>query len=215
LRSILSVQEHDRLARFRSEHLRTAYAIRRGVLRCILGRYLGIDPRSVKFTTGLTGKPRLERELDLEFSVASSEEFALLAVTRSCPLGVDIERIRSFEEMEDTIDSQFSTMEAIEMRSLDPVDREMAFFSCWTRKEAYLKAIGEGLLASMKDFQVTVLPGSPAKIVTIGGAAEPAEAWTLHDLELLPQYACALAYCDLPRNLVFRTIDLEQLVDAI
>jgi 4'-phosphopantetheinyl transferase len=105
----------------------------------------------------------------------------------------------------------FCSEEATEIMSLPPSERERAFFCCWTRKEAYIKAIGDGLSVPLDSFRVTVLPNTPAHFVHLGHGAADTDAWTLHDLCLAPDYAAALAYCDRQRSLsIFPIVDLAE-----
>jgi 4'-phosphopantetheinyl transferase len=102
----------------------------------------------------------------------------------------------------------FCSEETAEIMSLPPNERERAFFCCWTRKEAYLKAIGHGLSMPLDGFRVTVLPNTPAHFVHLGHGAVDTDAWTLHDLHLAPDYAAALAYPDRQRSLsIFPIVD--------
>jgi 4'-phosphopantetheinyl transferase len=119
---------------------------------------------------------------------------ALYAFTLDCQLGVDVEHLRELEDAESIATHFFSTAEVSELLSLKPDDRGLAFFRCWTRKEAYVKAIGDGLAIPLNRFQVTLLPGVPALFVKIASNMGNASDWTLHHLEPAPGYVGALAY---------------------
>jgi 4'-phosphopantetheinyl transferase len=110
----------------------------------------------------------------------------------------------------------FCLEEATEIMSLPPSERERAFFRCWTRKEAYIKAIGDGLSAPLDGFRVTVLPNAPAHFVHLGRGTTDTGAWTLHDLCLAPDYAAALAYRDRQRPLsIFPIVDLAEFFSTL
>ena len=126
----------------------------------------------------------------------------MFAFTPHCEIGVDVEQIRPLSEMQNIADRFFCSEEAAELMSLTANQREHAFFLCWTRKEAYIKAIGDGLSAPLNDFRVTVQPGQPARFIHIAHNANDAKNWTLSDLELAPNYAAALAYRDSERPVV-------------
>jgi 4'-phosphopantetheinyl transferase len=121
---------------------------------------------------------------------------ALYAFTLGCELGVDVEELRELDDAESIATRFFSAAEVCELLSLKPEDRGLAFFRCWTRKEAYVKAIGDGLAIPLDRFQVTLLPGSPAQIVQIASHMGTAGDWTLHHLDLPSGYVGALAYRD-------------------
>jgi 4'-phosphopantetheinyl transferase len=108
----------------------------------------------------------------------------------------------------------FCPAEANELISLPANQRERAFFHCWTRKEAYIKALGEGLSAPLDRFQVTLRPGEPASVIHVAGDTNAARTWRLYDLELSPGYVGALAYHGLGRQLhPLLPINAVQLLD--
>ena len=196
LEGLLSPDEKERAARFRFEHLRHSFVIARGVLRVLLGGYLGISPASVQFVYNLKGKPTLPAPAFLEFNASHAGGLAVFAFTTACEVGVDVEQIRPLTDMQDIANRFFCPGEAAELLSLNESQREHAFFLCWTRKEAYIKAIGEGLSAPLDSFRVNIEPGAPARFVEL---PLDAGAWTLHDLQLASDYAAALAYHDTER----------------
>ena len=112
---------------------------------------------------------------------------------------MDIERVRPLKDMTKVASRFFSREEAAELLSLPPDEREPAFFSCWTRKEAYVKAVGNGLSIPLDSFRVTLRPGQPARFLHLDHDASLAQSWTLHNLEVTSGYAAALAYRDAPR----------------
>ena len=195
-RSTLSFEERRRAERFRFENLRRSYTLSRGGLRILLGLYLGCPPNEIELTCGPKGKPALRNSSRIRFNASHSGEMALYAFTVGCELGVDVEQLRKLDDPESIAARFFSTAEAAELRSLKPDDRGSAFFRCWTRKEAYVKAIGDGLAIPLNRFQVTLLPGIPARVVQIASEMGIAADWTLDHLELAPGYLGALAYRD-------------------
>lgn len=199
LQRVLTPDEAERVSRFRFDHLRSSFVLSRGALRLLIGRYLHIAPQDVEFSYGSKGKPRLAASTGLDFNASHSGALALFAFTLGCEIGADVEQIHTVHEMHALVARFFSPEEAAEWTSLPADQRELAFFSCWTRKEAYLKAIGEGLSAPLQNFQVTLRPGDPPRFVHIEHDETAAEAWTLQDLALDAKYAAALAYRDAPR----------------
>lgn len=200
LHSILASDEAERAAQFRFEHLRRSFILARGALRVLLGRYLGIAPEEVRFSYGSKGKPGLAWPTStIKFNASHSGVFALFAFTRDCELGVDVEQIRSFQDMQEIANRFFCAEEAEELMSLPAELRARAFFLCWTSKEAYIKAVGEGLSVPLDSFRVTLRPGEPARLIHLAHDTTAAAAWTLHRIELTSQYAATLAYNDSPR----------------
>src|SRR5450755_1820922 len=197
---ILEPDEAERAARFRFDHLRHKFTLHRVALRILLGRYLGIGPAQVKFVYGSKGKPRLAGPSELSFNTSHSSLLALFAFTRGCEIGADVEHVRPMRDLENIAARFFCPEETAELMSIPAPDRELAFFLCWTRKEAYIKAIGEGLSAPLDAFRVSLKPGDPARFFHIGQDRDEAEAWTLHSVTPHPQYAAAIAYRDSIRD---------------
>ncbi|MBV8375395.1 MAG: 4'-phosphopantetheinyl transferase superfamily protein [Verrucomicrobia bacterium] len=195
-RSTLTLDERQRAERFAFENLKRSYTLSRGALRILLAHYLGRSPNQIELVCGSKGKPALAGPPRIQFNASHSGQMAVFAFTAGCELGVDVEQIRELDDAESISARFFSAGEAAELLSLEPEDRVPAFFRCWTRKEAYVKAIGGGLAIPLNGFQVTLLPGTPARFVEMTKEGESAGAWTLHHLELAPGYVGALAYRD-------------------
>jgi 4'-phosphopantetheinyl transferase len=193
---ILSQEERERAARFYLQRDRNHFIARRAMLRSILGRYLSVDPRHLQFSRGPHGKPVLatERGADaLCFNIAHSHEIALCAVARGRDIGVDVERVRADVDVDLIADRFFSQREVAALRLLPPERRRTAFFTCWVRKEAYVKAKGDGLAMDLDSFSVSFSPGEPAALLDVPGHPEEALAWSLRELDFAPSYAAALA----------------------
>jgi 4'-phosphopantetheinyl transferase len=124
-------------------------------------------------------------------------------MTRHCDLGVDIEKIRLLEDMHQIADRFFCPEEAQELLGLPRAEQESAFFNCWTRKEAYIKAVGNGLSMPLNGFRVTLKPGDPVEFVHLGNDRQGAREWTLQNIAIAPRYAAAVAYHDSFRSLRF------------
>jgi 4'-phosphopantetheinyl transferase len=198
LEGVLDPQERQRAAQFLSHDARRTFIVGRAALRTLLGSYLKTSASGIEFKFGHKGKPSLEG-LSLTFNVSHSGDLVVLAFTHGCEIGIDVERIRAIQDMQNIADRFFSSDEAAELKSVPADERDRAFFLCWTRKEAYIKAIGEGLSFPLNDFCVTVQAGDPVRFIHLGGDAAVAKEWMLHDLRLAPNYAAALAYRDAER----------------
>jgi 4'-phosphopantetheinyl transferase len=191
---VLAPDERDRAARFRFEHLRRSFILAHGALRMLLGRYLDTSAAGIRFEYGSKGKPALAPRAFIDFNMSHSGGLVVFAFTRGCEIGVDLEQIHSIGDMQNIADRFFCPEEAAELMSLPVNQREHAFFLCWTRKEAYIKAIGDGLSAPLNDFRVTMQSAQHARFIHIAHDTNAAKEWTLHDLQLASNYAAALAY---------------------
>jgi 4'-phosphopantetheinyl transferase len=202
-REMLSLDEILRADRFAFERLRISFEVSHGVLRILLAQYMGCSPRELTFTFGPMGKPALCGNSPIQFNMAHSGGLAVYAFLPGCEIGVDIEEMQAIHDFEQIAKHYFCREEAAQLLSIvDEKQREEAFYRCWTRKESYLKAIGDGLSVPLDQFQVTLLPDSPARFIHIGNQTSEASLWTLQHLEPAPGYAGALAYRGSPRNIV-------------
>jgi len=166
-REILSPEENQRADGFLQDLHRNRYLISHLKLRRILARYLGTLPRELQFKTGEFGKPFLplaQNPAGINFNLSHSNERMLLGVVRNATIGVDIEEIRTEFARLDIAARFFTQQENKDLRSLAGDEQTGAFFNCWTRKEAYLKAVGCGLSSSPTDCEVTLKPTDKPKI---------------------------------------------------
>jgi 4'-phosphopantetheinyl transferase len=187
LRSLLSADERERAARFHFEQHGQHFTAGRGILRCILGRYLGQAPENLTFVYGLRGKPVLAGS-PLRFNLAHSGGVAVLAVTRLQELGIDVEHIREVPNWDGVTNSFFSSSEREAIQSVPPTDRLLAFFTCWTRKEAYVKATGDGIGVPLDLFDVSVIPGSQPRLLRVEDNPKETARWQFHALPLPADY---------------------------
>jgi len=194
LAAILSSDERLRASRFHFERDRRRFTWARGVLRCLLAQYLDADPAMVSFTYGTHGKPALTgvHGRTLSFNVSHSHELTLIAIAPApMDVGVDIELIRPMPDAEAIASRFFAPAEIVKWRTLPPRAQEVAFFHCWTRKEAYLKATGEGVTRHLDSFEVTFTPDEPVALRVPGDEQESAR-WILTAVTPAPGYAGAL-----------------------
>lgn len=195
LASILSEDERERAARFYFERDAIRWMASRVVLRSILGKYLGVAASEVRFQVWPRGKPELSAPLGprLQFNASHSDRLALYAMARSGRVGVDIERVRPLPDLEAIAGRMFSPHERQALGAVSSTRRCAAFFDCWTRKEAYIKALGDGLTYPLERFTVSLIPGAPPRLEDVQD--DPAEAgrWCLTALAPAPGYTAALA----------------------
>lgn len=189
----LSSDEWERANRFRFEKHRRQYVVGRGALRTLLAAYVGTRPELVKFSYGKRGKPFLDPQGDLQFNLSNSDELALVGFVLGREIGVDVEYLRKMPDCEQISERFFSESERTVLRSIPFPAKEEAFFNCWTRKEAYLKAVGEGLAAPLDSFDVTLALDEPPRMLTLEGDAERASHWFFHHLRPAPDYIGAVA----------------------
>ncbi|HMF12553.1 MAG TPA: 4'-phosphopantetheinyl transferase superfamily protein, partial [Gemmataceae bacterium] len=182
LRETLAEDERRRADRYHFEKDRRHFLAGRGSLRAILAHYLERHPQAVRFVYTNYGKPQLTDDTSLRFNLTHSHGLALLAVTQGREIGVDLERIRDNLEGEQLAERFFSPREVAALRALSPELRREAFFHCWTRKEAYIKANGKGLSLPLDQFDVTLRPGEPAALLATQHAPDEARRWSMRHL---------------------------------
>jgi 4'-phosphopantetheinyl transferase len=192
--STLADDERTRAARFVFDRDRRRFIVARGILRRILGARVGVEPGRIRFEYGGRGKPRLAgAHARVRFNVAHSHGHGLFAVSAGTDVGADIEMVRPLPDTMAIAERFFSPDERSRLRALPPPERDIAFFRCWTRKEAYIKGLGEGLAHPLDAFSVGLEPGGTVTLVDAGGSDPARSTWSLHDVSSLPTYAAAVA----------------------
>ena len=189
-RRTLEAGELERAGRFHFDKDRRHFIVARGFLRSVVARYLGSQPEALRFEYGAYGKPALGTEHTLRFNLSHSNEVALLAVSLDAEIGVDVEHIRADFASEDIARRYFSRAEVEVFNALPPEERVAAFFRCWTRKEAYIKAIGKGFSQALSAFDVTLAPGMAPALLR--AEDDDASRWWMSDIEVGEGYAGAL-----------------------
>ena len=192
----LSEDEQARAARFYFQIDRERFVVARAALRDILGMYLQRAAKAVSFCYGLHGKPALAQDSGgntIRFNLSHSNGVAVYAIARGREIGIDLEFIRQDLEVEQLAERFFSQREIATFRGLPVNLREYAFFLCWTRKEAYIKARGEGLFLPLDQFDVSLIPGEPAALLRTQADPDEALRWSLQELSIGPSYVSALA----------------------
>lgn len=208
LGSLLSDDERERADRFRFAGDRARFVVGRGLLRLLLGRYVGVDGAQVRFHYGQQRKPALVGDGPY-FNLAHSGATALYAFSASTELGVDVELRRADLDGDQIAERFFSPGEVKALRALPAEEQPQAFLTCWTRKEAFLKARGDGLILPLDSFDVTLAPGEPAAVVRTGWCAAESSRWQLADLSDIEHgYIAAVAAPTTGWNCVHHEIDL-------
>jgi len=197
--ALLDESERRRSMRFVRPTDRCRFVLAHVALRLLLSRCLRVEPATVLYESGDQGKPHLVSYLDtLEFSLSHSEGLGLLAVARDRSVGVDLEYVRDLPDAAGIANTHFSVTEREELRSLPPAERRIAFFYCWTRKEAVIKAGGEGLARALDSFDVDLTPGSTSALKRFAGRSGEEAELSLQDLPSPPGYVAAGAVAARP-----------------
>lgn len=190
LETTLCASETARAGRFHFPRDRNHFVAGRGILRTLLGAYLGKSPESLKFIYGPQDKPALETQdpsFSVNFNLSHSHGLAVYVFTLGREVGVDVELIRPEFTGDDIAERHFSPRELAELRSLPQDLRAEGFFNCWTRKEAYVKARGEGLQIPLKDFDVSLAPGETPTLESVDSSR-----WCLRSFEPAPGCVAAV-----------------------
>ncbi len=194
LSQVLSVDERERAERFRFQRDRRDFIVARALLRILLGHYLQREPDRIQFSYGSYGKPFLVGEdlHALRFNLSHSDGLVVYAVARGREIGIDLERISERVDTDDVAKHYFSPNEVAALRALPQSLQSRAFFSCWTRKESYLKAQGDGLSVALDSFSVSLSPDEPASLLSVKGDPGEISRWSLLELDPDAGYVAAL-----------------------
>lgn len=188
---VLSPEERVHAARFAIDRPRQVFIASRAALRSLLGRYLGVSPRDVTIVNDSQGKPQLTRG-DLCFNLAHSGELALIAVTRGCQIGIDLELLRPVDRSQEIAARNFHPAEIAAILATGAEELPASFLRCWTRKEAVLKAVGVGLGYPLDAFNA-LAPNDEGCIHLTAHAALPATQCWLQDVRPQSDYVAAVA----------------------
>ena len=196
-REILTEDERIRAGEYYFEKDRRIFIISRGYLRIILADYLDASPEDLVFHVNRYGKPFLTEDIGkpLRFNLAHSGDWIVYAFAMGSDIGIDIEKIRALEDQDKIIHRFFSDSEKAAFAGISPSQKEAAFFTCWARKEAFIKAKGKGLSCPLDSFSVAVTPGEPPVLEYAQDCHEAAH-WHIADIDVARGYASALAVFD-------------------
>jgi 4'-phosphopantetheinyl transferase len=193
---ILSIDEQEKANRFCFLNDRNRFITVRSILRRIIGYYIGKSPRELKFNFNQYGKPFLSQNSStnaIKFNVSHSHEIALIAVNQDFDIGVDVEYIHTNFDFEGIVERFFSVNEKNVWRSLPNYQKVEAFFNCWTRKEAFIKAKGKGLSLPLNEFDVSFKPGEPASLLNTAWDKKEVDDWSVEEIKPAYGYVGALA----------------------
>lgn len=191
----LSDGERFRASHFVFERDRRRFIVGRARLRHLLASRLGVLPPEVELVYGPRGKPRLSRqfaESALCFNVSHSGDVAVYAFSRDREIGVDVEAVRDIADADNIAARFFSRRENAAYRALQPRDRPLGFFNCWTRKEAFIKALGDGLYYPLDCFDVSLAPDEPARILRVENTPGNECGWYMENFSPVPGFVAAI-----------------------
>lgn len=189
----LSIEETLRRDRFRLSHLRRSFTLSHGILRQLLSRYIGVPAAQIVFGYGPAEKPFINiPNTSLQFNMSHSGELAVYAFGRGCRIGVDIEHMRLVPDLESIASRFFSRQEHQNLINLTSAHRPEAFLTCWTRKEAYIKAVGNGFSASLDSFQVTLAPNEEPALIK--SSPNDDSIWNVRHLRPNSRYVGAVVF---------------------
>jgi 4'-phosphopantetheinyl transferase len=194
--ALLSDAEREKAARFRFARDRRRFVAVRGRLRELLGTELGVDPASVAIENGAYGKPYLGGIFEssgLHFNVSHSADLAIIGISRGHDIGVDVEALQALDDANDIALQFFSHRENLEYAAVHADEKTTAFFNCWTRKEALVKALGQGLSYPLDDFDVSLAPGRPTRLHRLGSKVGADCRWHLQSFVPAAGFVAALA----------------------
>jgi 4'-phosphopantetheinyl transferase len=215
--AILSPDEKERASRFRFDKHRNRFVAGRAILRSLLGRYLNCPPAQLQFIYGFHGKPALAGQFaeTLHFNLAHSENMALVAVTHIGAVGVDVEQVRPMADADELVERFFSAREIALFQQVPEDQKSIAFLNLWTRKEAWLKANGQGIAHSLNRVEVTFLPGESAELLALPEDSGSNSNWVLRELNPAPGFIGALALPSLRFAISRFKLPIPQLGDSL
>jgi 4'-phosphopantetheinyl transferase len=193
--AVLSATERQRAGRFLFDRDRRRFTVARAGLRGLLAARLGVPPDSIELIYGTRGKPAIApgaADSDLRFNVSHAGNFAAYAFATGREIGIDVEALRAVPNAADIAARFFSRRENEAFLALRPRDRPRGFFNCWTRKEAFVKALGDGLCHPLDRFDVSLTPGEPAKILRVDDTTGDDCGWRVESFSPASGFAMAV-----------------------
>jgi 4'-phosphopantetheinyl transferase len=193
VRIVLDHDERQRAHRFVFERDRRRFIAAHSAMRVTLAHYLGNAPEDVTFATAVRGKPHLKDPArDIRFNLTHSGERALLAVTLGREVGIDIEQTRTVSDMVSVAERVFSPAERERLGQTPPDRQHEVFFRLWTRKESFIKALGEGMYFPLAKFDVSTEADGSQLLISCAADPHAMDRWTTRSLPCAPGYTAAI-----------------------
>lgn len=190
---LLSNDEKNRAHKFRFSKDRQNFITARGILRSLIGKYLKINPAEITFRYNEFGKPGISNNNHLHFNISHSQNLALFAFTNNFNVGVDVEYVNPNIEAKDIAKNFFSANEIIKLLALPEKQQALGFFNCWTRKESFIKAVGEGLSFPLNKFEVSLEPDKPAQLLATDWDPKAISNWSIYSMSPGANFVGSLA----------------------
>jgi 4'-phosphopantetheinyl transferase len=190
---LLSPDEKRRAQKFRFTKDSRNFIIARGILRSLIGKYLKIKPSEISFRYSEFGKPGIADNHSLQFNISHSKNIALFAFIKKLNVGVDVEFVNPDIEVKDIAEKFFSPNEVLNLFALPEKQHTLGFFNCWTRKEAFIKAVGEGLSFPLNKFEVSLEPDKPAKLLATDWEPKAVSKWSIFSMSPATNFVGGLA----------------------
>lgn len=201
--TLLSNDEKRKANKFRFLVDRQKYATFRGILRILLSRYLDKNPEEILFKYGAFGKPDVETNTAMRFNISHSGSMAVFGFVQNYDIGVDVEKIKNDFNALELATNFFSEEEIKALSRTNENERFQAFYRCWTRKESFIKAVGQGLSYPLDSFAVSMDNDHTAEFLRIEGILQPEPIWQLHSFRPAEGYIAALSIKGNPDNIQF------------
>lgn len=192
-RSLLGSEEIQRADKFHFEKDRARFIVSHGILRLLLSDYLKVSPAGIAYHYSAYGKPTLPAQIAFNMSHSGERGIFAFTIPASDRIGVDIEQARPIDDAEKIVQRFFSPAEVAEFRALPTDESTACFYRAWTRKEAFIKALGDGLSYPLQAFDVSIKAAEPARLLRVRSDPHAVEKWTLADVSREPDYIAALA----------------------
>ncbi len=211
LPNFLSAAERKRWNGFFFSQDRQTFYQSHNALRLILSHYLSEKPGEIEYELTSYGKPFLKNK-SIQFNLSHTDRMAVIAVTADAQIGIDIENLNRDVEYDDLAKRFFCESEYLKLVKTPPEEKRHAFFNCWTRKEAFIKAVGEGLSYPLNDFEVTLLSDEPVQINHIQDDLYTLKQW-MFDSKNIDEYTIATAVKRQNSNFVYREFNFNELTE--
>jgi 4'-phosphopantetheinyl transferase len=205
--ALMNREEQARSQRFVRAEDRHSFTAAHGGLRLLLAAMLGAAPRSFTFAANAYGKPALDPARGIDFNMSHSGGIVLIAFARGIAIGVDVEALRPVRERDNIVARYFHPGEAADFARVPPGETEAAFFRCWSRKEAVVKALGRGMSLDLDRYRVTCAPGEVPALLALEGDDAPQAHWTILDLDPGPGHSGAVAARHRPLSVIQAEFD--------
>ena len=193
LSTVMNAEERGRARRFVRDHDKHSFVVAHGCLRLLLAAMLGAPPMAFEFSVGPFGKPCLAQDGEVEFNMSHSGGIVLIGFAHGMAFGIDVEARRPMSDRSAIVRRYFHPGEAADFATVPDDRAEDAFFRCWSRKEAVVKALGVGMSLDLDRYRVTCIPTAAPELLALDGEAAPSADWSILDLDPGPNHVGAVA----------------------